>query len=471
LLHHVLTDDHDFFDYGCGRGDDVGLLGRAGIKASGWDPQHRPKARKAKASVVNLGYVVNVIEDPLERERVLRDAWSLTKRVLVVAARLADERDEAHVAACRDGWLTRRGTFQKFFEQDELGSWINGALGVESVTAGPGVFYVFRSSADRYEYLNSRFRRRVSLPARRRSDKVFEQHRTVLQPLIDFVAARGRLPHEQELDDDHVAELINAFGSVRQAFRTILWVTDESDWDRIRQERSVDLLVQIALSRFEGRPKFGALPQATQHDVRAFFSSYKRACEQSDRLLFATGSLEALTLAKRASLVGKAMPTAVYIHESALADLPALLRVYEGCARAFIGTIEGANVIKLSTEKPQISYLCYPAFSEDPHPTLNQAVNVDLRDRSASWRDYRASPNPPILHRKEQLVSPSHPRYETFARLTRQEERYGLLEDGAHIGTLAGWTNVLSERGLTLKGHRLIRSRSQVTRSGDFPSL
>ena len=36
--------------------------------------------------MVNLGYVVNVIEDPSERAEALRLAWKLTRQVLVVAA-------------------------------------------------------------------------------------------------------------------------------------------------------------------------------------------------------------------------------------------------------------------------------------------------------------------------------------------------------------------------------------------------
>ena len=43
-----------------------------------------------------------------------------------------------------DGLLTSRGTFQKFFDQQELRNWIDQMLSVMSVPAAPGVFYVFR---------------------------------------------------------------------------------------------------------------------------------------------------------------------------------------------------------------------------------------------------------------------------------------------------------------------------------------
>jgi hypothetical protein len=39
--------------------------------------------------------------------------------------------------------------------------------------------------------------------------------------------------------------------------------------------------------------------------------------------------------------VGRLPPTALYIHHSALEMLDPLLRVYEGCARAYLGTVDG----------------------------------------------------------------------------------------------------------------------------------
>jgi DNA phosphorothioation-associated putative methyltransferase len=52
------------FDYGCGRGDDLRILSVMGYSGTGWDPVHRPDAAMQPAPVVNLGYVVNVIQKP-----------------------------------------------------------------------------------------------------------------------------------------------------------------------------------------------------------------------------------------------------------------------------------------------------------------------------------------------------------------------------------------------------------------------
>jgi len=63
------------------------------------------------------------------------------------------------------------------------------------------------------------------------------------------------------------------------------------------------------------------------------------------------------------------------------------------------------------------------------------------------------------------VFSSDHPLRTRFERLTRQEEPKGLYDDTAHIGTRRGWEELLSEKGLTLRGHRLIRDQSTRTPS------
>jgi hypothetical protein len=49
-----------------------------------------------------------------------------------------------------------------------------------------------------------------------------------------------------------------------------------------------------------------------------------------------------------------------------------------------------------------------------------------------------------------------------FARLTQQEEKHGLLDETASIGTRAEWERRLVERGFTVRGHRLVRRRGAM---------
>jgi DNA phosphorothioation-associated putative methyltransferase len=452
LIHPAVS----VFDYGCGHGDDLRRLAGLGIHCQGWDPVYRPSEERVPADVVNLGYVINVIESAEERATVLREAWSLTKKLLLVSARLNHELPSEEPAAFEDGYLTRRQTFQKYYEQTELRDWINQVLVVSSIAAAPGVFYVFRDAETQQSFVASCVRRPIAAPRLRHSEAVFEQHRLLLEPLMEFVAARGRLPDESELK---IASAIRSeLGGLTRAFAIIRRVTGTERWTQIREERSQDLLVYFALATFGGRPRFSLLPLDLQLDVRAFFSAYNRTCDMADKLLFSAGDREAIDGAFKTSPVGKLTRDSLYVHISATSQLPPLLRVYEGCARALIGTVDGANVIKLHRDSPKVSYLCYPKFEKDPHPGLSASLLVNLQTLRVTYREYAASHNPPILHRKEEFLASDHPLRLKFARLTVQEERHRLYEESHAIGTRVGWETALRERGVRLAGHRLVKA-------------
>lgn len=450
-----------FFDYGCGRGDDIRFLSALGVPAHGWDPALRPDGKKEPAHVVNLGYVVNVIEDPRERDATLQEAWGLTKSVLVVAARLTFEKNGTNHDEFADGCLTGRGTFQKFYTQDELRDWVKEALNAEPVAAAPGVLILFREPAARLRFEASRWRRRASIPGQQLSDKVFEANEKLLEPLMTFVADRGRLPDSTELPES--VEICQEFGSLKRAFGVITHATGSEKWDKIHEQRKTDLMVYLALDRFGGRPKFTDLPQELQWDIKALFRSYTQACSHADELLFSAGNMEAVNAVCASVEVGKLTQEALYVHRTALESLPELLRVYEGCARAYIGNVEGANIVKLNRAKPNVSYLAYPEFDSNPHPALEGSLVVSLRSLKIRHFDYRQSENPPILHRKEEFVPADYPGREKFVRLTRQEERHALFDDPVRIGTRDGWNQVLVNQGIRLSGHRVVRRRLTKT--------
>lgn len=444
------------FDYGCGRGDDLRRLTALGYAAAGWDPAHRPDGERLRAPVVNIGYVVNVIENPFERCEALRRAWELAQRILIVSARLRAETPDV-TAPYADGHITRLGTFQKFYEQQELRTWIDQTLDVTSVPAAPGIFYIFRDPSERAAFVASRFRRLSAAPRLRVSEQLFIEYKALLEPLAEFISDRGRLPGAEELLE--YGAIQNALGSVPRAYRVLESVSDKGAWNRVREERIQDLLVFVALSRFDGRPKFSELPLVLQRDVKAFFGTYTAACIAADDLLFSLGRLERLEEACRTSPIGKVMPRALYVHVDAVAELPILVRLYEGCARGYIGTVPAANIVKLTNNEPKVSYLSYPEFDRDPHPALAASVSVNLQTFRVRQRHYVGDRNPPILHRKEAFVSLNHPERAKYKRLTRLEEAKGLYEDPTVIGTRDGWETALRTKGWALKGHRLVRSR------------
>ena len=115
-----LEGQYTVFDYGCGHGDDLAELQAHGVTATGWDPNWRPEGDKIEGDLVNLGFVINVIEDIEERVEAVLGAWQLTGKLLVVSAMIASERHISKFKSFKDGVLTSRNTFQKYFSQAEL---------------------------------------------------------------------------------------------------------------------------------------------------------------------------------------------------------------------------------------------------------------------------------------------------------------------------------------------------------------
>jgi len=452
LLDRSLT----LFDYGCGRGEDLDLLTAEGFPCDGWDPVHRPGGLRHEADIVNLGYVLNVIENPGERSQTLQQAWQLCRRLLVASAQVLLAGRGKVPVEFGDGVLTGRGTFQKFYEQGELRTYREEELGAEAIPAAPGVFYLFKDEAARQQFLANRFRRLPVPPRKPIAQREFEKHRDLLDPLMAAVVMLGRLPEPDELPQ--APAVVERFGSLKRAFALVRRVTGDEEWEAVRRRKIEDLLVYLALSRFRRRPTRTQLPRSLQLDMRAFFGTYARACREADELLFKAGDANAVDEACKRSPVGKLLPDDLYVHKSALDHLEPLLRIYEGCGRAYLGEVEGANILKIHRRTGKLSYLSYPAFDTDPHPALLRCVRLSLRTRQLDCYDYAQSSNPPILHRKETFLPPDHPLYEKFARLTKQEEQHGLLDNASGVGNRSGWELRLREAGYGLRGHQLVRT-------------
>jgi DNA phosphorothioation-associated putative methyltransferase len=447
-----------YFDYGCGHGADIEYIHRMGLTSSGWDPHFRPDVSHRVADVVNLGYVINVIEDTAERREALINAWGLAQKVLIVAAQvLIDDRTRG-VMAYGDGIITSRNTFQKYYEQEELKAYIDQVLGVNAIPVALGIYFVFRNDAQAEAFRASRFRSRATAPRIRLKVSKFEEYRDRLQPLMDFYTDRGRLPTVEELGTDTLAPLQDTFGSIKRAFTVVLQATDVGEWDAIADKRRNDLLVYLALSHFGKRPKFKDLSPEFQQDIKALFGNYQQACTAADLMLMSLGRMELIEERCRQSPVGQQRPNSLWVHVSALDQLDPLLRLYEGCASRTIGRPEEATVVKFHVQKPQITYLEFPNFDKEPHPALKTSMVISLRDLHVRYRDYD-SDNPPLLHQKDQTLAPDYPDYAKFAKLSQQEQKWGLLDDVKAIFDRRGWEKCLLEHGAELKGHRVVRRK------------
>lgn len=445
-----------FFDYGCGRGADIEYVQKLGYKSEGWDPHFRSEAEHQEADIVNLGYVINVVENMAERREALLKAWAIARKVLIVAAQVLINDRTNGVIAYGDGIITSRNTFQKYYDQQELKNYIDQVLGVDAVPVALGIYFVFRGEAQAESFRASRFRSRATTPRVRINLKRFEDYKELLQPLMTFYTERGRLPTTEEANIENFAPLQAEFGNLRRAFKIILQATDNNEWDNIAEKRRQDLLVYLALSQFGHRPKFKDLKSVVRNDIKSLFGSYQQACIAADLMLMSLGNTAAIAERCRHSSIGQKHSNSLWVHTSALDQLDPLLRLYEGCASRTIGRPQKATVIKFHTNKPKISYLFFPTFETDPHPALQTSMKVSLQDLKVRYQDYSPDENPPVLHQKHQLLLPDYPGYTKFEKLSQQELSWGLLDNLNTICNRKGWERCLEVHCAALKGHRVV---------------
>jgi DNA phosphorothioation-associated putative methyltransferase len=106
----------------------------------------------------------------------------------------------------KDGVLTSKNTFQKYYAQSELQSFIERTLEVDAVAVAPGVFYVFRDPIEQQTYLSARQRRHREwnhLSNRASRSKaaavLFAKHQSLLESFWSTCLELGRLPALDEL--------------------------------------------------------------------------------------------------------------------------------------------------------------------------------------------------------------------------------------------------------------------------------
>jgi hypothetical protein len=154
---------------------------------------------------------------------------------------------------------------------------------------------------------------------------------------------------------------------------------------------------------------------------------------------------------------GKRLPGAVYVLRVAGVGFGERL---DSVLKRVEGELEISpefNVVKFRTDELKVSFLAYPDFFTEAHPALERAVTVDLATGEVRRTDYTDNINPPILHRKEQMLPADHPRRAEFAALTEAEEAEGLYADTRTIGFRLNWARLLSNKGLSIERHTLSR--------------
>jgi DNA phosphorothioation-associated putative methyltransferase len=452
MSHRLISPIRTLLDYGCGRGADVRLLEKAGIPAVGWDPHFRPDAPLRPADCVNLGYVLNVIEDPAERAATLHNAFQLAQKVLIVAVRVDQSLGDALEFA--DGVLTKVGSFQKLYTQQEFKDYLRASLDHQPHMASLGIAYIFKDSQAESDYLAQlSLYRPISFREAVRSE--FSKDRTA-QRYLSLTRALGRAPLQLEFKP--MSRLIERYGSIQRVERIASSLLNADALASVREEKRVNFLTYIAMLRLQGLtpPPIRLLPDEIQADIKMLWPSYKASIQAGTDFLFELGKPGIIHQQCKQAIVGKKLPDSLYIHKTAEAQLPPLLRLMILTARQIVGDVE-YDLIKITLDGKKLSFLRYPDFEDIAHPELAYSVRVYLPTASYGIKNFSSSENPPILHRKESFLDPLHPRYAEFAQLSAQEEKLGLLSR-SDIGMRKGWESLLKENHVDIVGHSLIRT-------------
>jgi DNA phosphorothioation-associated putative methyltransferase len=445
----LIAPEFSFFDYGCGFGEDIQLLRDSGVQAEGWDPHYRPLTPLSAADCVNLGYVLNVIEDVQEREQTLWAAFNLARRALVVSVRVDQSLNSG--TEFSDGLVTNSGSFQTIYTQSEFRQYLEAILGRKPYMASLGIAFVFKDQSVESAHLAQ-----LSItPLKHERADLFSQFAADPdgQELVVTTRKLGRPPLPSEFD--RYPALLLRFGSRPRVDRLVLGLLNPQTLEEARDAKRNDILTYFAMLQLRGvrPPPIRLLPPETQADIKLLWPSYKSAMHEGQQFLFQLGKPELIREACLSTPVGKRLPSDFYVHRSTEESLPALLRVLIFAARQIVGEVD-YNIIKLTMDGRKISFLKYKDFDEEAHPELLHSVRVHLPSASYAIRDYSSSENPPILHRKESFVDPLYQNYSAFSELTRQEEDLGLLSR-VDIGFKSEWLRLLSERRLHIIGHEV----------------
>lgn len=420
----LIRHDRTILDYGCGQGDDIRALQSDGYTAEGWDPHYRPDPSSLKKSqVTNLGFVLNVIEDPEERAEALKRAFSLTEVCLAVSVMLYGKADLSGARPYRDGYLTSRKTFQKYYTQAELKDFIGSILNVEPLAVGQGIFLVFRDELEEQRYLLRRqigFKAREyravpkpSAPQKSIPNKSSEKHsKTTIRDLAAEIRAFGRQPDISELPKSLATKLSHSKQGLQYAAIRAISDIGNEELEEIVAARTEDLSFHFAMHAFSQRKSYGSFPPELRRDVRAFFGSHKRAQEAGQTLLYSIGDQDLLledAAAAAAARIGHLEHGKFQFPVDRLQELSVRLRGYVALAERLAGDLSETNLLRIHINSRKLTALTYSDLETSFLPRLMTRVKVEFDTFDVSIIDHSAENDVRLLYLKSRFMTETDP--------------------------------------------------------------
>ncbi|ELK3679698.1 DNA phosphorothioation-associated putative methyltransferase [Vibrio fluvialis] len=421
--HGYLSGLYSIFDYGCGRGDDLRELEAHGLEALGWDPNFQPDNERVSSSIVNLGFVLNVIEDQDERLEALLGAWDLTEQLLVISVMLANETYIAQFKPYKDGVITSRNTFQKYYAQTEIKTYIERHLQEEVIAVAPGIFYIFKDKLEEQQYLQRKYKRhhkwqQLTFPepveAKDKAKLLITQNQVLFDAFWNSCLELGRIPANEEFEQsDKIRALI---GSHKKVFGLLREMFDTHEFEKAEKRRKEDLLLYFAMGLFEKRKPYTQQPESLKRDIKALFDDYKTALNLAAELLFAIADAELInTQCKKAhqhlpaSLLNEGH--SLVLHRDYIDDLPLLLRAYVGAGLQMYGELnDEIDLIKIHITSGKLTLTAYDDF-EKSVPFLVERIKIKMAEQDIDFFDYVDEKRRPPLLNKHLYLPSEHNNY------------------------------------------------------------
>ncbi|WMN82021.1 DNA phosphorothioation-associated putative methyltransferase [Vibrio parahaemolyticus] len=468
VKHGYLEGSYSIFDYGCGRGDDLRELEAHGLDALGWDPNFQPDNDKVSSDIVNLGFVLNVIEDQDERLEALLGAWELADNFLVVSVMLANESYIAQFKPYKDGVITSRNTFQKYYAQSEIKAYIERSLQEDAITVAPGIFYVFKDKLEEQQYLQSKYKRhhqwqQLTSPepveAKDNAKLLITQNQELFNAFWNTCLGLGRIPAIDEFEQSNtVRELI---GSHKKVFSLLQEMFDTKEFEQAEKSRKEDLLLYFAVGLFEKRKPYTQQPEPLKRDIKALFGDYKTAINLATELLFAIADTELINAqcAKAythlsASLLNEGH--SLIFHRDYIDDLPLLLRVYVAAGLQMYGELDEAiDLIKIHITSGKLTLTAYDDF-EKSVPFLVERIKIKMAEQDIDFFDYVDEERRPPLLNKHLLLTTTDQNYEKQKSFDRRLSKLlGVNSDEEAIIHRQQFKEQLSVAGKRVSSYKL----------------
>lgn len=410
--HNYFNGDYSVLDYGCGKGDDMRELEAHGIDISGFDPVHAPDGDILNSDIVNLGFVLNVIEDRAERLETLRRAWNYADKLLIVSVMIAGESLIKQFTPYKDGVITSRNTFQRYYTQSEFRSYIESSLDESAIAVGQGIFIVFKDKMEEQNFLLERqyvrrdWQQKTQRQIQARQPSIqkdlIDKHLELFTDFWETSLELGRIPANNEFEFSD--QLRRIAGSHNKAHHALVEHFGSELFLEAQDKRKGDLLVYFALGLFGKRKPQTKMPEGLKRDIKYFYENYNDAIEQARTVLFSMGNPE---LIEESCKMAFEQLQSGYLdeghsftfHKHHLGDLPPELRIYIGCATQLYGDLDRIHLIKAHMTSGKVSLMRYDDWGKDT-PLLVERIKIKMRDQDVDFFDYGGRFEPPPLLNK-----------------------------------------------------------------------